>query len=190
MLVVFLSGWFQNCFLMGGKKLWPTHYFHGKNCPDVEMALGRSCQLSVEQDHCTGVYFLWGRCHHQNGGHDRLHPQTFAVHGMKRCLLWRVLSQKIEPQSSLEGAVLQAEVPRAASCWLWPPSLGLRSSFRPSLWFSLCHASHTWNAYVDAAGRRKGWCSPARKKRIHEVQTASGNGCCPCARAASTPPLF
>lgn len=37
--------------------------------------LGRSCQLSSEQDHCTGVCFLWGQCHHQSGGHDTLHPE-------------------------------------------------------------------------------------------------------------------
>ena len=38
--------------------------------------LGRSCQLFSEQDHYTGVYFPWGRRHHQSGGHDTLHPET------------------------------------------------------------------------------------------------------------------
>lgn len=41
MLAVFLSGWFQNCSLMVGKKLWLIHYFHGKNCLDEEMALNK-----------------------------------------------------------------------------------------------------------------------------------------------------
>lgn len=190
MLVVFLSGWFQNCCLMAEKKLCLTHYYHGKNYLGVEMALGRSCQLSSERDHCTDVYFLWGQCHHQSGGHDMLHPQISAACGKQRCLLWRVLSQKISPQSSLEGAVPQAGVTRAVGCWLWPPSLALRSSFRPSLWLSLCPGSHTWNVYVGAAGRKRGWCSPAHKKRIHEVQTANENGCCPRALATSTHPSF
>lgn len=38
--------------------------------------LGRNCQLSSEQGHCTGADFLWGRHHHQSEGHDMLHPET------------------------------------------------------------------------------------------------------------------
>lgn len=79
---------------------------------------------------------------------------------------------------------------RAAGCWLWLPSLALRSSFRPSLWLSLCPGSHTWNVYVDAVGRRRGWCSPVHKKRIHEVQTTNENGCRPRGLVASIRPSF
>lgn len=38
-LVVFLNDWYQNCCQMAKKKLGWTHYFHGKNCLVVEMAL-------------------------------------------------------------------------------------------------------------------------------------------------------
>lgn len=46
--------------------------------------LGRSCQLFLEQDHYTGVYFPWGRCHHQSGGHDTLHPETKGKQQQKK----------------------------------------------------------------------------------------------------------
>lgn len=189
-LVVFLNDWFQNCSRMAEKKLGLTHYFHGKNCLVVEMALYKSYQLSLGQDHCTDVDFLWELSHHQSVGHDIVHPQTSGECGTKRRLHGRHLLQKVLPQSSLEGAVLQAGVIRVAGCLLWPPSLALYSSFRQGLWLSLCPGSHTWNVYEDAAERRRGWCSLAHKKRIHEAWSASGNGCCLCAQAALTLLLF
>jgi hypothetical protein len=38
--------------------------------------LCKSYQLSLGQDHCTDVCFLWGLCHHQSVGHDILHPEA------------------------------------------------------------------------------------------------------------------
>lgn len=154
----------------------------------MEMALGRNCQLVLEQDRCTGVYFLWRGCHHQSGGRDTLHPQTSAVSGMKRRLLLKTLFQKIETQSSQEESVLQPERTGAVGCWLGPPSPALHSSFHPSLWLSLCPGSHTWNVCVAAAGRKRDWCSPAHRKRTRAGPTVSGHGCLPGARAASAPP--
>lgn len=132
-LVVFLNDLYQNYYQMAEKKLEWTHYFHEKNCLVVEMALYKSYQLSLGQDHCTDVDFLWEPCRRQSVGHGILHPQTSDGCGMKRCLLGRTLLQKVLPQSSLEEAVLQAGVTRAASCWLWLPSLALCSSFRQCL---------------------------------------------------------
>ena len=65
--------------------------------------LGRSCQLFLEQDHYTGVYFPWGRCHHQSGGHDTLHPETKGKQQQKK--------KKGKQQSDDDAAYVLRAVP-------------------------------------------------------------------------------